>query len=231
MAAAIVFVVRGLFIMVACLSALFGGRLAAEPSQEIIRLIDQLADPAFTTRQRAAKDLRELADKHLMEVEMALASAYRGAGDPEVRCMSREILTALFTSRLGYLGIRYGKSEYTNPAGKNQCAIVIHDMQPNTAATKGGLLKGDLILSINGKNFTTAADAEWPLLFKSINSGSQVVLKIIRDGKEKRIPVILESWPFPLTPTAQSAMFTLKIAELAPIPLLNLPPEKSPETR
>lgn len=231
MRAAIVFCVKGLFIMVACLSALFGECLAAKPHQEIIRLIDQLADPAFTIRQRAAKDLRELANKHLMEVEMALASAYRGAKDPEVRCMSREILTALFTSHLGYLGIRYGKSEYTNPAGKHLWAIVIHEMQPNTAATKGGLLQGDLILCLNGKNFTTAADSEWPLLIKSINSGSQVILKIIRDGKEKRIPVILESWPFPLTPTAKSAMFALKIAELAPIPPLNLLPEKSPETR
>jgi hypothetical protein len=212
--------VKGLLIVVACLSALCGGRAGAEPRQEIVRLIDQLADPAFTTRQRAAKDLCELAGEHLMEVEMALADAYRGAKDPEIRCMSREILTTLFLSRVGYLGIRYGMREYTNPAGITQWTINVLGIQPDSAATKSGLLQGDLILSVNGKKFTSAADTEWRQMVRSINSGNPVVLRISRDDKEKQVSPILGSWPFPLTPAEKNEIFAMKLAQLLPAPPL-----------
>jgi C-terminal processing protease CtpA/Prc len=220
--------VKSLFIMVTCLAALLGSSLAEEPRQEAVRLIAQLADPAFTTRQQAARALRELGEKHLMEVETALAHAYQASEDPEVRYMSREILTTLFINNIGFLGIRFGMSEYTNPAGITQWTINVLGIQPDTAATKSDLLQGDLILSVNGKKFTSAADTEWRQIVKSINSGSSVVLKISRDQKEKQISAILGRWPFPLTLAEKNEVFAMKLAQFAPAPPLDLPPGKSP---
>lgn len=181
------------------------------------RMIEALASPVFSVRQKAAKDLTHFGDLQYGEVKTALAHAYRTSADPEVRLMSREILTGLFVNHRGFLGIWYGACEFVNAAGETQLAITVLGVQPDTAAAKGGLLVGDLIISLNGKSFGDGARTEWAKLTKAVPPGSPVTLKISRKGKVRQITFKVGTWPYPPPLLEQRDLFKQKISE---IPLL-----------
>jgi membrane-associated protease RseP (regulator of RpoE activity) len=209
------------WMIMACLLTLLGGDAWAAVGLEMARMIEALASPVFSERQKAAKDLTHLGGLHFDKVKTALAHAYRNSADPEVRLISQEILTGLFVSRRGFLGVQYGACEFINAAGKTQLAIAILEVQPNTAAAKGGLLVGDLIISLNGKSFGDDARIEWARQIKAVPSGSPVTLRISRIGKERKITLKVGRWPYPPPASEQRALFKQRISEIPPL----APPE------
>lgn len=209
------------WMIVASWLTVLGGDAWAAVGPEMARMIEALASPVFTVRQKAAKDLTHLGDLHFDKVKTALAQTYRHSPDPEVRLMSREILTGLFASRLGFLGVRYGACDFVNEAGKTQLVITILAMEPDTAAAKGGLLVGDLIISLNDRPFGEAVLTEWATQIKAVIPGSPVTLKISRKGKERLITLKVGRWPFPLTAVEQRDLFKQRISEIPPL----APPE------
>lgn len=60
---------------------------------------------------------------------------------------------------------------------------------PGSAAEKAGILEGDIILEFNGAKITT--ENSLAKLIQKYNSGDKVSLKILRNGEEKMIEVIL----------------------------------------
>ncbi len=205
--------------MLLALFSFMGCNLEAAPDPEISQRIVLLADPSFAARQKAAADLRELGMKHREEVEKALIDAYRHSGDPEVQFRSREILTELFASSLGYIGIKYAKREHITSQGEKRWVILINDVQIDSPASKAKLLTGDVILRLNGEVLDAEADTKFPLKIKSIGSGSVVNLLIERNGEEKRVPVTLGIWPRPLSVSEADALFLSKIRSLEPKPI------------
>jgi C-terminal processing protease CtpA/Prc len=202
-----------MFVLFACLSM---GLVEAAQAHEIGKLLGLLADPAFNVRQQAATELRDLGSKQREKVQMALLKAYRDSDDPEVRFRSREILTDLLVSSLGYIGISFAKREHINSQGEKRWAILINDVQNDSPASKAELRAGDVILRLNGKELGADADVDFPKTIKSTGSGTVVALTIERDGEEKRVPVTLGTWPRPVSPSEADALFMSKIRALEP---------------
>jgi len=60
---------------------------------------------------------------------------------------------------------------------------------PGSAAEKAGLKEGDIILEFNGEKITS--ENSLAKMIEKYNPGDKVVLKILREGKEKTVEVIL----------------------------------------
>jgi len=93
-------------------------------------------------------------------------------------------LTALpsLAQAKGYLGVQIR----LNPDGKG---ILIMEVQPDSAAVKAGLKAKDVILKIDGTEATSLKEFIGILELKQ--PGDEVTLDILRDGKEKKVKVIL----------------------------------------
>lgn len=69
--------------------------------------------------------------------------------------------------------------------------ISIENVNPNTGAEDAGLLKGDVIVAIDGKAVETVAKLQEKIAVK--RPGDQVDVTYIRDGKENNVRVTLKS--------------------------------------
>jgi serine protease Do/serine protease DegQ len=67
--------------------------------------------------------------------------------------------------------------------------VTVTDVTPGSAAEKGGLKRGDVILTVNDK--AVAALRDLRIYIAQTAPGSKVKLKISRDGKEQQIEVTL----------------------------------------
>jgi len=67
--------------------------------------------------------------------------------------------------------------------------VVVENVVPNGSASKAGIERLDVITKINGKNVTTASELrEYIGVSKS---GETITVTLVRDGKEKELPVKL----------------------------------------
>lgn len=106
--------------------------------------------------------------------------------------MAKDILPQLKSSGRvvrGQLGVTI-QSQWndtmTREFGVNHGAL-ISDVTKGSAADKAGLERGDVIVEYNGKPLTVGN--ELPRLVAATKPGAEVKLKIIRDKKEKIVPV------------------------------------------
>jgi serine protease Do len=67
---------------------------------------------------------------------------------------------------------------------------LVGDIVPDGPADKGGIKRGDIIVSFNGKSVKRANDL--PMIVADIPPGKTVDVKVLRDGKEIPIKVTLE---------------------------------------
>lgn len=88
-----------------------------------------------------------------------------------------------------YLGISmYDANTRYNPSSTG---IYIQSVENNSPAAKAGLQKGDIIIAIDDVKVESSAYLKYELYKHSV--GDKVNITIIRDGKEKRTTVTLES--------------------------------------
>lgn len=71
--------------------------------------------------------------------------------------------------------------------GRNGARVM--QVVPGAPADKAGVKSGDIVLSISGKGVTGSADLRNQVA--SERPGAKVVLKVLRDGKEMDVPVVL----------------------------------------
>lgn len=98
-----------------------------------------------------------------------------------------------------FLGVRYvlinEKIQKENNLPVSYGALVIKGeggepaIFPGSAAEKAGLKEGDIILEFNGEKITT--ENTLAKIIMKYNPGDKVVLKILREGKEKILEVVL----------------------------------------
>ncbi len=93
----------------------------------------------------------------------------------------------------GYLGVtpESVSQEMAEALGlpKNTKGVVIVDIAPDSPADKAGLKWNDVILAVNGRALSSLEDLR--LTIAQSVPGSKVALKIVRDGKESTIEVVL----------------------------------------
>ncbi|MDG0969706.1 MAG: Do family serine endopeptidase [Porticoccaceae bacterium] len=70
---------------------------------------------------------------------------------------------------------------------------VINSVAPKSAAAKGGLLEGDVVVSINGQSILYASDL--PHIVGLIEPDSAVKIEIFREGKRKKLSLKVGSLP------------------------------------
>ncbi|MDQ7005240.1 MAG: DegQ family serine endoprotease [Ghiorsea sp.] len=76
---------------------------------------------------------------------------------------------------------------------KNRQGALVPQVEAGAAADKAGIQAGDVIVSIDGTLIRKSHDL--PIKIARHQPGDKVVLGIIRDGKLKKIPVIVEAMP------------------------------------
>src|SRR5262249_39826289 len=70
---------------------------------------------------------------------------------------------------------------------------LIADVRPDTAADKGGLRPGDVILEFNGRHIANSNDLPW---FASLTpAGEKLSLTVLREGAEKKLQVAITPDP------------------------------------
>ncbi len=94
----------------------------------------------------------------------------------------RYILLNEATQQKNNLPVNYGA--WIQKGGQGEAAVF-----PGSVAEKAGLKEGDIILEFNGEKIT--AENSLAKILQKYNPGDKVVLKILREGKELPIEVIL----------------------------------------
>lgn len=92
----------------------------------------------------------------------------------------------------GMLGVQGGEvtSELAEALGyESSKGAFVSQVVPDSAADKGGIKAGDVIVSINGKTIDTFSELRAKVA--TLGAGKQVELGVLRDGKEKTFAVTL----------------------------------------
>ena len=92
--------------------------------------------------------------------------------------------------QLGIIGsnVDQGLAEAMN-SEFNKGAFV-SEVQPDSAAEKGGIQAGDIIIAVNGKDLTSFAELRAKIA--SMGAGAEVELTVIRKGERLKLDVVLD---------------------------------------
>ncbi len=95
----------------------------------------------------------------------------------------------------GYLGIlpQDLKPELAKAFHVAQTGALVGDVTPNSPASKAGLMKGDIITKVNGKEVADANQLR--LLVGMAEPNTKVDLTVLRDGRTQQIAVMLGEFP------------------------------------
>ena len=113
--------------------------------------------------------------------------------------MARRVMQSLIGGgkvTRGYLGIFPQDitpdlaAEFNLP---DQNGALVGDVEPDTPAQKAGIKSGDVILEINGKKVTDANNLR--LTVSEMAPGTNVMVKLFRDGHEKNVSLALAELP------------------------------------
>jgi serine protease Do len=113
---------------------------------------------------------------------------------------------------------------------KDPRGVLIGDVSPNSPAQAAGLLRGDIILEVNGQPMTSSNQLR--MAISMMQPGSEAKLKVIRDGSQREITIKLHELPTEHaennneTGDQQHASAGVEVANLTPqiSQQLNLPP-------
>lgn len=171
--------------------------VCADDAPGIAGLISRLADPSFPAREQASGEILARGRKQPEEIERALADAYRHSPDPEIRFRSKSILLDLFMDSIGFLGVRYQRSDVFNQGVGNPAkGVTVMNVQPGSPADLAKLLPGDVILTVDGKALNPASpDLDFASRIQAFGAGRAVTLSLSRGGEEIDLKVTLAAKP------------------------------------
>ncbi|AKC88126.1 Do family serine endopeptidase [Pseudoxanthomonas suwonensis] len=96
----------------------------------------------------------------------------------------------------GMLGVQIQGIDATRARGlglPNNNGALVNSVEPDSAAAKGGIEIGDVIVSVNGQPVATSADL--PPMVGMLPPGSKAKVGVIRDGKPRDLTVTLGELP------------------------------------
>jgi C-terminal processing protease CtpA/Prc len=157
----------------------------APPASEVDRLLAQLGDDDWRTRESASDALKAAGEGVLPR----LITEYRRTRDAEVRARVPEIARDLFwRHRAGFLGIRMSEERF----GEQLQSVLITDVVAGCAAEKAGLRGGDRIVRFNGVAVSTLTDInDFSRLVLGRGPGRATTVVVDRDGERVTVEVVL----------------------------------------
>jgi len=178
-----------------------GRRITASGGDFIETLEDIIQTDAAINRGNSGGPLLNLKGEVIgINTAVALEAQNIGFAIP-INKAKRDIEQVRKTGKIVYpfLGIRYilindsVKKKY-NLSVSSGALIVSGDknepaVMPGSAADKAGLKKGDVVLEFNGERITQKNSLS--KIISKYNPGDKVKLKILRDGKEIEVEVVL----------------------------------------
>lgn len=166
------------------------------------KLVSELADGEFRTREHAQSELLAQARRKPVESMDELFHLSRTSGDPEIRqrCLAilRELLRDQYMSEgQGFVGI--GRADKTiEIAGRTEpChGVFVTSVRSGTPAERAGIRVNDLIIALNGSEWKQGVASEaFADQIAAIKPGTKVSLSIFRDDKRIELDLILVRRP------------------------------------
>lgn len=166
------------------------------PSPEAIdRLIRDLRSPRWSVREAACNALMDAGTA----AYRGLRSEFRETNSYEIRKRIRQVAREIYLAEhLGppraFLGIQHGGSATAAPDSGDlrvppwASGLLLRDVFHGTGADRAGLLRGDLIMALNGRTGTKEYPAiEFTQWIASQRPGTVCVLNVIRGGEGVRL--------------------------------------------
>lgn len=167
------------------------------------KLLEELKDKDFKTREAAQSALLDWALKHRNGTADLLYAQYRHAENPEQRERCFEVLRHLVdeeyhTQGSGFIGIKMLDAVRVRPPGENEdrAAVSISEVLEGMAADQAGLKAGDLVLGMDDAPFKGgSATADLRERVMNLKPGTRVKLQVMRQDKLMDIVVTLGRRP------------------------------------
>ncbi|HEX2971502.1 MAG TPA: hypothetical protein VHP11_04180 [Tepidisphaeraceae bacterium] len=174
------------------------GRMAADAAraQQIRRWLGELADPQASVRDRAREELMGLKVKELTLLRAAIQEAK--TLEPSQTAALREIVTQVYLasqsyerSDKGFVGVVMSRISGREPG----MDVVIESRLPGFSGYRW-LRDGDAILDIQERPMPQPmGQLAFTNAISALKPGTVVHLKVLRQGKEIRVPVRLDARP------------------------------------
>lgn len=178
----------------------FRASLSSSEAAEVERLIPQLGSNDYKEREAATERLALIGRGALERLRLA----YLSSDDLEVRLRIEEIVHSAYLmyhvyDRYGFLGISQRRMPATSADDSRihpgHVGIVIADITPKTGAEEAGLMKGDVIIALNGDPIKEGfnANANFGATIRRLGPSAKVTLTILRPVKRKTRQLDLEA--------------------------------------
>lgn len=158
-------------------------RAASANAQEMLSLVNELrAREARLLRELAATPENEIGTRRSIEQQLARTAreAFAVMSVIEARCLEQRV-----NPPRGHLGVAIDISTEVNNGEVVRSQTTVASVEPGSPAATAGILAGDELISIGGRNAATAI----PRLGEILEPGRRIVLRVKRDGSERDIPV------------------------------------------
>lgn len=176
----------------------------------------------------------------LVGINTAIASntgQYNGVGFAIPSNMAKTIMETLARGkkiRRGWLGVGIQDitSDMADALGlKNPGGVLVSEVSKDSPARKAGLKTGDVILGVNGREMKSASELMNTIAM--LGPDKKIIIRVLRDGKEQNIEVMLAERPANPRMAFQSGeekKKTLDSFEVSPLTseirdTFNIPPE------
>ncbi|MGB6223740.1 PDZ domain-containing protein [Haloferula sp.] len=159
---------------------------------------------AYPDRIAAEEALKSWAIDEGAVAKNWLLTQHAQTEDPEVRrrfmaVLKEVVMGELAEQRPGYVGIGMGVVELADGLGSGDYGVEIQAVKEEAPAAKAGLRVSDVIVSLDGKGWSTPnADEEFAKRIGAMHGGDKVRLEILRAGKKESIELVLAPRPWSL---------------------------------
>jgi hypothetical protein len=171
-------------------------------------LVEKLGSEDFKVRQGASAELVRRGRENPPAVQALCLHSYLTSTDPEIRLRSKDVLRELLTESYGFLGVKHRAAEYFDDAGEPRKGVAIMLVLDGQAAQAAGLQVGDIVISIDGKEFDEKEPAEdFSRRIRLLGAGRKATLKVVRAGETITVPLTTGSAPRDLVAADPEARF------------------------
>ncbi|MES2659999.1 MAG: PDZ domain-containing protein [Verrucomicrobiota bacterium] len=187
------------WICLASLISLFSTATALELPQKVLAA---LGDGEYRVRENAQIELLKWARLRPTPSMEEVLRQSQISNDPEVRLRCQAVLRELVMDQYknegqGFVGIGRENKIVEIPGRTGPChAVRVTSVRRGTPADRAGIRLNDLIISLNGEAWSEGTASEvFAERIAAMRPGTQVTLKIYRDGKLIDVDVVLVRRP------------------------------------